>query len=107
MLTSQEAVNRIQNSGMEACPLTIRRWIKEGKLVAVRQGGDWLIHEGILARLINNKLKEEIALLEQKCEALLIEKIKLQEQIESQVHQQNSKNRGQPVKLDLKDDMPF
>lgn len=107
MLTSQEAVNRIQNSGMDACPLTIRRWIKERKIVAIRRGGDWLIQEGTLARLINNKLKEEIILLEQKCEALLIEKIKLQEQIERQVHQQYSKNYGQPVKLDLKDDMPF
>jgi hypothetical protein len=111
MLTIQEAVKQLQRfNRVEANPLTIRRWIKQRKLFAVRKAGNWSISELTLSRQIATELEKENHRLQQKHEALQKEHARLLMLLENRslnVVQQNYEHPKLPVKLDLKDDMPF
>ncbi len=111
MVTIQEAVKQLQRfNRVEANPLTIRRWIKQRKLFAVRKAGNWVISEGTLSRQIARELEEENNLLQQQHEALQKEHARLLFLLEKRSReraQQSNENPNSPDKLDLKDDMPF
>jgi hypothetical protein len=111
MLTIQEAVKQLQRfNNVEANPLTIRRWIKQRKLFAVRKEGDWVISEETLSRRITTELEEGKHRLQQQYETLLKEHARLLFQLENRQlirAQQNNENPNSPKELDLKDDMPF
>lgn len=111
MLTIQEAVKQLQRfNRVEATPLTIRRWIKQKKLFAVRKAGDWVISEGTLSRQIATELEEENHRLQQQHEAVQKEHARLLFLLENrslQRPQQSNENTNLADELDLKDDMPF